>query len=250
MPIIQASDTSIRADLRRYLETRRSQNPDFRILEVGAAANPQYDDLVDTYMDLFPVRSQKPTITGDINLPEVWDSMSGKSWDFVICSHVLEDIRDPLFVLRQLTRHARGGFIAVPNKHTELSKVESWLYVGYAHHRWIFTVQHDVLRILAKWPIANYFARVAAPARWLGRLPGAERIQIHLGMAPGGPGLAWLDHCKVRSRKHGREGLELGVLWEHDLSFEYVNADYAGHDEKPSYMGQILLYHRELREGL
>ena len=246
MPIIQASDTNIRANVRRYIETQRAQNPAFRILEVGAAANPQYDDLVDTYMDLFPVRSRKPTITGDINLPAVWDAIAEESWDFVLCSHMLEDIRDPLFVLRQLTRHARGGFIAVPNKHTELSMVESWFYVGYAHHRWIFTVQHGVLLILAKWPVANYFARIAAPARWLGNLPGVERLQLHLGMAPGGPGLAWLDRRKVRSRKRGREGLELGVLWENDLSFEIINADYAGH----SYFEQILLYHRELREGL
>jgi 2-polyprenyl-3-methyl-5-hydroxy-6-metoxy-1,4-benzoquinol methylase len=61
-------------------------------------------------------------------------------FDFVICTHVLEDIRDPVFVMRQLRRVARAGFIAMPHEHFEVTNNESRFLTGCSHRRWICTI--------------------------------------------------------------------------------------------------------------
>jgi hypothetical protein len=42
-----------------------------------------------------------------------------KSIDFVICSHVLEDIRDPLWVCAEMVRIGKRGYIEVPSRVAE-----------------------------------------------------------------------------------------------------------------------------------
>jgi hypothetical protein len=59
---------------------------------------------------------------------------------FCICSHLLEGVRDPIFVRGQLARTFRHRYIAMPNKHVEFSHCQSKRYLGYCHHRWIFTL--------------------------------------------------------------------------------------------------------------
>src|ERR1700682_1078857 len=36
--------------------------------------------------------------------------------------------------------------------------IESAHYVGYVHHRWIFTLVPGELRLISKWPFASYFS--------------------------------------------------------------------------------------------
>src|SRR5262245_49885274 len=45
-----------------------------------------------------------------------------KQIDFVICSHTLEDIRDPLFVCAEMIRIAKRGYIEVPSRLVESSR--------------------------------------------------------------------------------------------------------------------------------
>src|SRR6516164_2319087 len=42
-----------------------------------------------------------------------------KELDFVICSHTLEDIRDPLWVCSEMIRIAKRGYIEVPSRIAE-----------------------------------------------------------------------------------------------------------------------------------
>src|SRR4051812_15068559 len=39
-----------------------------------------------------------------------------KQFDFCICSHILEDIRDPLYVSSELMRVSKRGYIEVPSR--------------------------------------------------------------------------------------------------------------------------------------
>ena len=39
-----------------------------------------------------------------------------KALDLVICSHTLEDIRDPLFVCSEMVRIAKAGYVEVPSR--------------------------------------------------------------------------------------------------------------------------------------
>jgi hypothetical protein len=61
-----------------------------------------------------------------------------KAFDFAICSHLLEDIRDPIWVCSELRRIARAGYIEVPSRVVEQSKgIENPRHAGYYHHRWL-----------------------------------------------------------------------------------------------------------------
>jgi hypothetical protein len=116
------------------LRELKAANSEFRVVDIGGAANPWSAEVADAYVDLHPV-NDAPTIIGDIHDPLVWEKVRAARFNFCICSHILEDIRDPLFVLRQLSHTFEHGYIAAPNKHVEFGHIESRDYVGYAHHR-------------------------------------------------------------------------------------------------------------------
>ena len=62
-------------------------------------------------------------------------------FDFAICSHTLEDVRDPLHVCAELQRVAKAGYIEVPSrvKETCLGH-ERWNQAGLSHHRWLIEI--------------------------------------------------------------------------------------------------------------
>jgi hypothetical protein len=63
-----------------------------------------------------------------------------KQFDYVVCSHLLEDIRDPLWVCSELQRIGKAGYIEVPSRVEEQTLgVENPRYAGYYHHRWLIT---------------------------------------------------------------------------------------------------------------
>ena len=61
-----------------------------------------------------------------------------KQFDFALCTHVLEDLRDPIWVCSEISRIAKAGYIEVPSRIVEQSLgVEHPHYAGYYHHRWL-----------------------------------------------------------------------------------------------------------------
>ena len=243
MAIIAASDTNLRPRVKAYLREMRSRSPGASVLDIGGAANPWCDEYVTTYVDMQEVPTSREVIIGDITDDALWASLADREWDFVICTHVLEDIRDPMYVARQMQRVAAAGFVAVPNKHTELSAVESPQYPGYYHHRWVFTLQDGVLRAVAKLPLLGYYRQAN---RWLHRLSSAgpfmRRVAARLAprAIPGGGMLPWYRTDKAR------HGLELGFIWEGGFELEYLDRDYCG----PDYRTMRRRYAEGLREGL
>ena len=74
-----------------------------------------------------------------------------KSIDFVICSHTLEDIRDPLWVCSELVRVAKRGYIEVPSREWETCRgLERPNQVGLSHHRWLVDVRDNQIQFLMK----------------------------------------------------------------------------------------------------
>ena len=83
-----------------------------------------------------------------------------KSFDFVICSHLLEDVRDPIAVCRELCRIGRTGYIETPSRVREIySKERRSLLkrlagnvpeIGFRHHRWFVERAGTHLRFTAK----------------------------------------------------------------------------------------------------
>lgn len=74
-----------------------------------------------------------------------------KSFDFAVCSHLLEDVRDPIWVCSEMVRIAKAGYIETPSRVEEQSRgVEHPRYAGYAHHRWLVSVHEGGLRFRHK----------------------------------------------------------------------------------------------------
>ena len=76
----------------------------------------------------------------DICGKEKWP-YADKEFDFVTCSHVLEDIRDPVWAVEEMSRVGRAGYVETPSPayemlaHTGVFSSKVGL-VGCAHHRW------------------------------------------------------------------------------------------------------------------
>ncbi len=86
----------------------------------------------------YPARySAENWIQLDLCQRQPWP-VEDKRFDFAVCSHLLEDIRDPIWVCSELQRIAKAGYIEVPSRWVEQSKgVENPKHAGYYHHRWL-----------------------------------------------------------------------------------------------------------------
>lgn len=62
------------------------------------------------------------------------------SFDLVVCSHTLEDIRDPVWVASELSRVGRAGYVEVPSRLEEQSWGVNGAWVGWSHHHWLIDV--------------------------------------------------------------------------------------------------------------
>ncbi len=75
-----------------------------------------------------------------------------KFFDFSYCSHVLEDIRDPLSVCSELIRISKAGYIEVPSRIYETTfGIEIKKLAGAAHHRWVVDTENNKLRFTFKY---------------------------------------------------------------------------------------------------
>lgn len=137
------------------------------------------------------------------------------SIDFVVCSHILEDVRDPLWVCREVNRIGRAGYIEVPSRLAEQSFGIEGPWVGWAHHRWLIDIGDGRIDFVMKPHLlhareSDHFSAAfgaALPAKrwvqtlwWRGGFDYRERVMI--GSAEIDPYLADLvaRHEPRRSR--------------------------------------------------
>lgn len=73
-------------------------------------------------------------------------------FDFSVCSHTLEDVFNPLDVIELLEKISYRGFIAVPSKFNEFSRLYENDYYGNAHHKQILDYNNNELVIYPKYP--------------------------------------------------------------------------------------------------
>lgn len=213
MPITDYSGgdkESYRAKMLNMLRQRKAADAGYSVIDVGGRHNPWADDVVDAYVDYMEFDTDKRQYVGDVNDEDVWRSVAeDRVYDFAICSHVLEDIRDPIVGLRWLPKIAKAGFIGLPVKHREFANSKSHYWLGQPQHNWVYAVKHDGpagaprLITLPKWHSIHYFNQ---------RTPDFPPIgddDANLGPRK----LDWYDESKS-----GNE-LELGVIWEGDIPF-------------------------------
>lgn len=130
----------------RLLETTPD---DARVLDVGGWAKPL--PRADTVLDLLPYAT-RGLYGAEDDTPERFTSASwiqrdicdhtpwpfaADAFDVAVCSHTLEDIRDPVWVCQELSRVARRGYVEVPAAVEELTWGVHGEWVGWTHHHWI-----------------------------------------------------------------------------------------------------------------
>jgi len=87
-----------------------------------------------------------------------WVSLLPKEkFDFAFCNHTLEDLRDPIGVIRKISKIARRGFIGTPHWSLEvgnLSRIFNYgnnsACCGYPHHRWLMNASESGIECVWK----------------------------------------------------------------------------------------------------
>lgn len=126
----------------------------------------------------------------DICRTDPWP-FADKQFDFALCSHTLEDLRDPIGVCRELVRVAKSGYIEVPSRLVESSRgIERPFYCGYYHHRWLCEVEGTKIKFQFK-P-----AMIHAYRRFHFRKPWYKRVNPELAAV----GFFWQDSFQFEER--------------------------------------------------
>ena len=158
-----------------------------RLLDVGGWAQPL--NRADCVVDLLPfeTRGQYGSIGPG---PERFDASTwiehdicgpplpfdDDSFDFVVCSHVLEDIRDPLRVCREMVRVGKAGYVEVPSREIESTWGVEGRYAGYYHHRWLVELRDGGLVFRFKTPALLASRRLHLSSRHGRNMSEARRV--------------------------------------------------------------------------
>lgn len=123
--------------------TRHRKARGIKVLDVGGSRFGWSKPVIDMICDIKADPSDSNAFVYNICEEESWRKLiefcetNGK-FDFVICTHTLEDLYNPYPTLSNIHKVARAGLISMPSVWTELSHVESSQWLGYFHHRWVF----------------------------------------------------------------------------------------------------------------
>lgn len=156
-------------------------------LDVGASSAPirRADYIIDAvpYTDINweqakgpgePRFSEERYIQHDICDREPWP-FKDKQFDYSFCSHVLEDIRDPIWVCSELIRVSKAGYIEIPSRLYETTfGIEARDLAGASHHRWLVDLADGKLRFTFKYFYAH--ARSVNQNRRNPRKPGEDLV--------------------------------------------------------------------------
>jgi hypothetical protein len=98
-----------------------------------------------------------------------------KELDYVICSHTLEDIRDPLWVCSEMVRIGKAGYVEIPSRLWETCRGHERGIAGLSHHRWLIEVKGNALVFLQKFHrIHNW--QYSLPLAVLKQMPEKDKV--------------------------------------------------------------------------
>ena len=98
-------------------------------------------------------------------------------FDFVVCSHTLEDVRDPVRVCAELARVGKAGYIETPSRLEEQSYGFQGPWVGWGHHRWLVEVTGNRIEFVFKHHVMHGRESDHFPAGFQQRLSPRERVE-------------------------------------------------------------------------
>jgi Methyltransferase domain len=130
-----------------------------------------------------------------------------KSVDFLYCRHTLEDIVNPFWVCREISRVAKAGYLETPSPLAEICRgidIGKPPWRGYHHHRNIVWNDNGVLTFLPKYPIIEHYS--------FGDLEGEVLRLLNEGPLHWNTYYFWTD------------AIQMQLLW-HERDF-FVTANY------------------------
>lgn len=163
--------------------------PEDLVLDVGGWGRPLLR--ADWVLDLLPYEtrglyghdgegeqrfSEATWIRRDICAREPWPFETGQ-FDFVVCSHVLEDVRDPIWVCSELQRVGRAGYVEVPSRLEEQTYGFQGPWVGWGHHHWLIEARDGGLEFVFKHHILHGMLDAQFPAGFKDGLAPEERVE-------------------------------------------------------------------------
>jgi hypothetical protein len=153
------------------------------VLDVGGGRSPLAR--ADWVLDLIAY-DERRQVEGERFGSTTWvqrDACDREPWpfedarfDFAVCSHTLEDIRDPVWVCQELQRVARAGYIEIPSRLEEQSWGVIGPWVGWSHHRWLIDVGEGSICFVHKPHAIHGDESAHFPPGFHDALPAEERV--------------------------------------------------------------------------
>ena len=190
-----------RSHVINYIKEKKKKNPSFKVIDIGGSADytnwscsviDYIADMNEPTLNNSKIKYFKLNVNFENDFKELLNyvNKNGK-FDFCICSHIIEDIALPQVILNNLKNIAKEGFIGIPSKYRELSKING-NFLGYIHHRWIYSIKKNEL---IGFPKLNF-------------------IDQHKGLIDIG--------------NRSSEIFDLSFFWKNSVTYSIINNDYMG----------------------
>jgi uncharacterized protein YbaR (Trm112 family)/SAM-dependent methyltransferase len=166
------------------------------VLEVGSGnnPNPQSDILCDRYLHdngeragEFGIVIDRPFVVADgYHLP-----FADKTFNYVICSHILEHMEDPKAFVKEIERVGKRGYIEVPSALSER-------IFGWDFHHWYCSLEHETLVFRKKTQgeqFGGFFHRLIAQTIWFRRFFENYENEMYIKYE-------WDGHINLRVERH------------------------------------------------
>jgi hypothetical protein len=140
--------------------------PSDKILDIGGSAKQHRGLKIDTLVDIVspeesPYQKGKLLAKHFIRLDITKDKLpfTDKSFDFVLCTHTIEDLYNPFLAIDEMSRVGKRGYIATPSLGVDIVysqyNLTDWLtggrrIPGMAHHKWLFNSKNGVMQVIPK----------------------------------------------------------------------------------------------------
>ena len=161
---------------------------DALVLDIGAWARPlaRADWVIDLmphetrglYGEADPERERFTAgtwVQRDMCDREPWP-FADDQFDFAVCSHTLEDVRDPVWVCEEINRVAKAGYVEVPARSEEQTMGIQGPWVGWSHHHWLVDIVDGCVEFVLKPHLLHGRPEFWVDPGWMASLPPEGRV--------------------------------------------------------------------------
>ncbi len=157
--------------------------PTDKVLDIGGSMKQHKLIHIDTLVDIIspeesPYKKEKLTAKRFLRLDITKEKLPFKnnSFDFIFCTHTLEDLYNPFLLISEMSRVGKRGYITTPSFGQDIAyshlNLTDWAtgarrVPGIAHHKWLFYLKKGIMQIIPK----NYSLLATTEfqvSRWLG----------------------------------------------------------------------------------